>query len=113
MLKTPKSKALLFTVALVVPLAASAVSRAEFARLPESHMGHQKGPTVIVEEKVKGFKKPPTFSHGAVMVHRLDAGLKGPPGRETRESGKGRQKGATIVLKERNLKAPTTTLTRN
>jgi hypothetical protein len=123
MLKTPKYAAPLCAIAAGSLLLASGIATAAIennrltvnnnVRLPESHMGHQKGPTQIVAEKSKGFRKPPTFSQGALAVHRTDERLKGPPGRETRVSGKGRQQGATIVLKAKKSDAPRTTLQRN
>jgi|HubBroStandDraft_1064217.scaffolds.fasta_scaffold212677_2 hypothetical protein len=123
MLKTLKYAAPLCAIAIGSVLAASGIATATIdsnrltvnngVKLPESHMGRQKGPAEVVAEKTKDFRKPPTFGHGAVTAHRTDVGLKGPPGRETHDSGMGRQKGPTIVLTARKTDAPRISLTRN
>lgn len=82
-------------------------------RYPLSNMGTQRGPTIVVKENTP--RKPPTFSAGALIVHNPNGPLKGPPGRETHDSGMGRQQGPTLAMGHGRPPAalhPTATVTR-
>lgn len=83
MLKTPKYAVTLFAFAVVLLLAAPAVSVAE------SGQGKQNGPTKMGDKSTP--KRTETHSHGAVTRKNPNVGhLKGP---ELRESGKGKLEG--------------------
>jgi hypothetical protein len=101
MLKTPKSALPLFAFAFA--LVTSSLAMAEAPRLPESGMGHQKGPTVEVEKNVPRMERTPTHHMGTVTAHNPNGPLRGPEMREMHESGMGRLVGG---VKQGDPKTP-------
>jgi hypothetical protein len=101
MFKTPKYALPLFAFA--VALATSSISMADAPRLPESGMGHQKGPTIEVQKNVPRMERTPTHTMGVVTSHNPNGPLKGPEMREMHESGMGRLVGG---VKQGDPKTP-------
>lgn len=101
MLKTPKYALPLFAFA--VALVTSSIAMAEAPRLPESGMGHQKGPTIEVQKNVPRTTRAPTHTMGIVTNHNPNGPLRGPEMRETHESGMGRLVGG---VKQGDPKTP-------
>ena len=108
MLKTPKYVVPLFALAIVLPLAASAVSIAASVRFAESGMATQRGTTIMGDKTTA--RRQLTHSVGALAVRNPNAlRLTGPA---LRESGMGRLVGGD-TLGDRNTpkRNPTFTAT--
>jgi hypothetical protein len=113
MLKAPKRAVTPIAFAVVFLLAAPAVSFAEMNRLPESGMGHQKGPTIELEKNTPRTERTPTHTMGVVTAHNPNGPLKGPEARELHESGMGRLVGGVKQGDPKTPKRePTATVTR-